>query len=53
MLIVVELEILQLPDDNDDVACEKLIKGLYKINKDFDVPSMKNLELMKKILRKS
>ncbi|MFL2890240.1 MAG: iron-containing alcohol dehydrogenase [Pelagibacteraceae bacterium] len=28
-------------NDNDDVACEKLIKGLYKINKDFDVPSMK------------
>jgi alcohol dehydrogenase class IV len=30
-----------LPDDNDDIACEKLIKGLYKINNDFDVPSMK------------
>ena len=30
-----------LPEDNDDVACEKLIKGLYKMNKDFDVPSMK------------
>ena len=29
------------PEDNDDVACEKLIKGLYKINNDFDVPSMK------------
>ncbi len=30
-----------LSDDKDDVACEKLIKGLYKINNDFDVPSMK------------
>ena len=29
------------PEDNDDLACEKLIKGLYKINNDFDVPSMK------------
>ena len=29
------------PEDDDDVACEKLIKGLYKINNDFDVPSMK------------
>ena len=29
------------PEDNDDIACEKLIKGLYKINNDFDVPSMK------------
>ena len=32
-----------LPQDNDDVACNKLIKGLYKINKDFEVPSMKNI----------
>jgi alcohol dehydrogenase class IV len=30
-----------LPEDNDEVACKKLIKGLYKLNKDFDVPSMK------------
>ncbi len=30
-----------LSSDDDDIACEKLIKGLYKINNDFDVPSMK------------
>ena len=29
------------PKDDDNVACEKLIKGLYKINNDFEVPSMK------------
>ena len=29
------------PEVDDNVACEKLIKGLYKINNDFDVPSMK------------
>jgi alcohol dehydrogenase class IV len=28
------------PTDEDNVACEKLIKGLYKLNNDFDVPSM-------------
>ena len=31
-----------LLQDSDDVACDKLIKGLYKINKDFEVPSMKD-----------
>ncbi len=30
-----------LPEDNDETACNKLIEGLYKINKDFEVPSMK------------
>ena len=40
MLIVVEQVILLLDDDNE-TACKKLIQGLYKINKDFDVPSMK------------
>ncbi len=34
--------------DNDDIACEKLIKGLYKINNDFDVPSMKRFGINEK-----
>ena len=37
-----------LPNDEDDVACEKLIKGLYKINNDFDVPSMKTFGIDEK-----
>ena len=37
-----------LPNDEDDVACEKLIKGLYKINNDFDVPSMKKFGIDEK-----
>ena len=37
-----------LPDDKDDIACEKLIKGLYKINNDFDVPSMKTFGIDEK-----
>jgi len=37
-----------LPKDDDDVACDKLIKGLYKMNKDFDVPSMKEFGIDKK-----
>ena len=37
-----------LPNDNDDVACSKLIKGLYKMNKDFDVPSMKKFGIDEK-----
>ena len=37
-----------LPEDSDDVACEKLIKGLYKINKDFEVPSMKDFGINEK-----
>ena len=36
------------PDDNDDIACEKLIKGLYKMNKDFEVPSMKKFGINEK-----
>jgi alcohol dehydrogenase class IV len=36
------------PEDNDDDACEKLIKGLYKINNDFDVPSMKGFGINEK-----
>ena len=36
------------PEDNDDIACEKLIKGLYKINNDFDVPSMKEFGINEK-----
>ena len=36
------------PEDNDDIACEKLIKGLYKINNDFDVPSMKKFGINEK-----
>ena len=35
-------------EDNDDIACEKLIKGLYKINNDFDVPSMKEFGINEK-----
>ena len=37
-----------LTNDNDDIACEKLIKGLYKINSDFDVPSMKSFGINEK-----
>ena len=37
-----------LPQDNDDDACDKLIKGLYKINKDFEVPSMLNFGINQK-----
>ena len=37
-----------LSSDDDDTACEKLIKGLYKINNDFDVPSMKGFGIDKK-----
>ena len=37
-----------LPNDDDDTACEKLIKGLYKMNKDFDVPSMKKFGIDEK-----
>ena len=37
-----------LPSDDDDTACEKLIKGLYKMNKDFDVPSMKKFGINEK-----
>ena len=36
------------PNDEDDMACEKLIKGLYKINNDFDVPSMKTFGIDEK-----
>ena len=36
------------PEDDDDKACEKLIKGLYKINNDFDVPSMKKFGIDEK-----
>jgi len=37
-----------LPNDSDEVACDKLIKGLYKINKDFEVPSMQNFGINQK-----
>ena len=37
-----------LPDDDDNTACEKLIKGLYKLNNDFDVPSMKTFGIDEK-----
>ena len=37
-----------LTNDNDDIACKKLIKGLYKINSDFDVPSMKTFGINEK-----
>ena len=36
------------PNDDDDIACEKLVKGLYKMNKDFDVPSMKKFGIDEK-----
>ena len=35
-------------NDDDDSACEKLIKGLYKMNKDFDVPSMEKFGIKEK-----
>ena len=37
-----------LADDDDDVACKKLLSGLYKINKDFEVPSMKDFGIDQK-----
>ena len=37
-----------LSTDEDNVACEKLIKGLYKLNNDFDVPSMKTFGIDEK-----
>ena len=37
-----------LPTDEDNLACEKLIKGLYKLNNDFDVPSMKTFGIDEK-----
>ena len=37
-----------LLDDDDDIACKKLLSGLYKINKDFEVPSMKDFGIDKK-----
>ena len=37
-----------LLDDDDQTACKKLLQGLYKINKDFEVPSMKNFGLDQK-----
>ena len=36
------------PTDEDNVACEKLIKGLYKLNNDFDVPSMRTFGIDEK-----
>ena len=36
------------PNDDDDSACAKLIKGLYKMNKDFDVPSMEKFGINEK-----
>ena len=35
-------------NDDDDTACEKLVKGLYKMNKDFDVPSMEKFGIDEK-----
>ena len=37
-----------LVDDDDETACKKLLQGLYKINKDFEVPSMKNFGIDQK-----
>ena len=37
-----------LLDDDDQTACKKLLQGLYKINKDFEVPSMKNFGIDQK-----
>ncbi len=37
-----------MPNDDDNASCEKLIKGLYQMNKDFDVPSMKTFGIDKK-----
>ena len=35
-------------NDDDETACEKLVKGLYKMNKDFDVPSMRKFGIDEK-----
>jgi len=37
-----------LVDDDDDVACKKFLSGLYKMNKDFEVPSMKDFGIDQK-----
>ncbi len=37
-----------LSDDDDDIACKKLLSGLYKMNKDFEVPSMKDFGIDQK-----
>src|SRR6056300_917060 len=37
-----------LSSDSDEEACKKLIKGLYKINKDFEVPSISSFGIDKK-----
>ena len=37
-----------LPEDDNETACKKLIKGLYKINKDFEVPSMELFGIKRK-----
>ena len=37
-----------LQEDDDETACNKLIKGLYKINKDFEVPSMESFGIKQK-----
>ncbi len=37
-----------LKNDNDEIACKKLISGLYKMNKDFDVPSIKTFGINQK-----
>ena len=37
-----------LVDDDDDIACKKLLSGLYKINKDFEVPSRKDFGIDQK-----
>ena len=37
-----------LPNDDNDAACIKLINGLYKINEDFDFPSMKTFGIDEK-----
>ena len=34
-----------LQDDEDELACEKIIKGLYKMNDELDVPSMKKFRI--------
>ena len=37
-----------LSSDSDEEACKKLINGLYKINKDFEVPSISSFGIDKK-----
>ena len=44
----IQTKVSKQVDDDDETACKKLLQGLYKINKDFEVPSMKNFGIDQK-----